>query len=259
MSLWPLFYAGKLAFFPNVSHARLMIETFGGAFVVGFLGTAGPRMAGAPKLTTVELAVLFTLHMANGVFHLRARTQAGDACFFVLLAVVMASLALRVARFRREWPPPQMLLALTGLLCGLAGTALWLWPGATEEVPGRRLAGLLLYQGLLLAPVLGIGSFLFPRILGNDFGEPASPEDSRRRLVRAGATAAALVASFPIEAWGWPRTGCLLRASAAAGLSAGRGPVAPPPRRSPARLAGLGAVLGARCWLRRAGAGRLPP
>ena len=40
--LWPLFYQGKLAFYPGVSHARVMIAGFGGAFVVGFLGTAGP-------------------------------------------------------------------------------------------------------------------------------------------------------------------------------------------------------------------------
>ena len=64
VSLWPLFYAQKLGFYPNFVHARLMIEAFGGAFVVGFLGTAGPRMATAPKLTPLELFWLFGLHLA---------------------------------------------------------------------------------------------------------------------------------------------------------------------------------------------------
>jgi uncharacterized protein involved in response to NO len=41
-ALWPPFYAGRLTFYPNLTHARLMIECFGGAFVTGFLGTAGP-------------------------------------------------------------------------------------------------------------------------------------------------------------------------------------------------------------------------
>jgi lysophospholipase L1-like esterase len=90
VSLWPLFYAGRLGFFPNLVHSRLMIEAFGAAFVVGFPGTASP--------------------------------------------------------------------------------------------PSFRLAGLLLYQGLLLPPVLGIGSFLFPRILGGEFGEPSTAAGRTRSL-----------------------------------------------------------------------------
>ncbi len=66
VSLWPLFYAGKLTFYPGITHARLINEAFGGAFVVGFLGTAGPRMAGAPRLSIAELIALFALHSANG-------------------------------------------------------------------------------------------------------------------------------------------------------------------------------------------------
>jgi uncharacterized protein involved in response to NO len=69
--LWPLFYAQQLGFYPNLFHARLMIEAFGGAFVVGFLGTAGPRMAKAPKLTPLELCWLFALHQTSAICHLR--------------------------------------------------------------------------------------------------------------------------------------------------------------------------------------------
>ena len=44
VSLWPL-YALKLAdFYPGTSHARLMACGFFGGFIVGFLGTALPRM-----------------------------------------------------------------------------------------------------------------------------------------------------------------------------------------------------------------------
>jgi hypothetical protein len=51
---------------------------------------------------------------------------------------------------------------LTGLLCGIAGTAMWLSPGWISTPASFRLAGLLLYQGLLLPPVLGIGSIVNP-------------------------------------------------------------------------------------------------
>lgn len=73
VTLWPLYYAQALSFYPGLAHARIMIEAFGGAFVVGFLGTSGPRMAAAPKLTPCELLWLFALHQACGVSQLLLR------------------------------------------------------------------------------------------------------------------------------------------------------------------------------------------
>jgi uncharacterized protein involved in response to NO len=209
VSLWPLFYALKLSFYPNIVHARLMIEAFGGAFVVGFLGTAGPRMASAPKLTPAELLVLLALHTACGVSHLLQKTALGDGFFIALLVALLLSLVFRVLRFRKEAPPPQMLLALTGLLCGIAGAVVL----HTELNAERfRLGNLLLYQGLLLPPVLGIGSFVFPRMLGGDFGDPKTAAQSRAKLLRAVLAALLIVASFFIEAYSYTRAGYALRA-----------------------------------------------
>ena len=42
--LWPLFYAGELSFHPGIAHARLMIQGFGGALVLGFLGIVWPLL-----------------------------------------------------------------------------------------------------------------------------------------------------------------------------------------------------------------------
>ena len=47
VSLWPLFFLGLHKFYPGPMHARLMIEGFLGGFVIGFLGTAGPRLLSA--------------------------------------------------------------------------------------------------------------------------------------------------------------------------------------------------------------------
>lgn len=33
--LWPLFYQGKLAFYPGISRAHLMSQVFGGSYVIG--------------------------------------------------------------------------------------------------------------------------------------------------------------------------------------------------------------------------------
>lgn len=211
VSLWPLFYAQQLGFYPNLVHARLMIEAFGGAFVVGFLGTAGPRMASAPKLTPLELFVLLLLHQASALCHLNLRHSWGDGLFALLLGSLMLFLLIRVLRFRKEAPPPQMLLALTGLSCGLGGALMLLSPVTMLDASSLRLANLLLYQGLLLPPVLGIGSFVFPRMLGGDFGDPKSAMQSRWKLIRAVLVAALLILSFFVEAWGQVTLGYLLR------------------------------------------------
>lgn len=212
--LWPLFYQGQLSFHPGVSHARVMTGSFGGAFVIGFLGTAGPRILGAPRLTVWELAVFFLLHVASGTLHLLNRTSWGDRLFLILLAGFSLALAVRLLFFRKDLPPPPLLLAATGLLCGLAGTLLWCNPGWMVTAEIHRLAGLLLYQGFLLAPVMGVGIFLFPRLLGNSFGEPAPGAATRRSWRNMSGAAFILVASFPVEVWLSEVWGIALRAAA---------------------------------------------
>jgi uncharacterized protein involved in response to NO len=217
VSLWPLFYAQQIGFYPNFVHARLMIEAFGAAFVVGFLGTAGPRMATAPKLTPLELFWLFALHQASAISHLRLQHAWGDGFFVALLVSLLLCLVIRVVKFRKEAPPPQMLLALTGLACGICGASLLLSPATLMDPQRLRLANLLLYQGLLLPPVLGIGSFVFPRMLGGDFGDPKTAAQSRSKLIRSIVAAVLLVVSFFLEAFGQVPLGYALRAIVAAG------------------------------------------
>ena len=219
--LWPMLYAGWLPFHPGASHARLMVECFAGAFVVGFLGTAGPRMLSAPRLTPLEFCALLALHLASGTSHLCARNAWGDALFIAMLASFIAMLAGRMLLHRFDAPPPAMLLAATGLLCGIAGATMWLRPAWHSSAATYRLAGLLLYQGFLLGPVMGVGSFLLPRLLGGEFGEPASAEERRSALLRTLFTAASLLGSFAVEVWVNAESGILLRAATAGFAFAG--------------------------------------
>ena len=207
VAMWPLFFAGYFPFYPGISHARVMIEAFGGGFVIGFLGTAGPRMLSAPRLQQWEITAFFLLHFASGLCHLRGLTVWGDGLFLALLSGFAISLGVRVAFFRKEWPPPAMLLAATGLVCGIIGTLLWLVPTWVAQPEIQRLAGLLLYQGFLLGPVMGVGIFLFPRLLGGDFGENVT----LRRMVLV---AVALLGSFAVEIWINHTAGQILRAAA---------------------------------------------
>lgn len=215
MLLWPMFYAKWIGFYPSQMHSSLMIETFGGAFVVGFLGTAGPRVASAPPFGWRETGGLLLLHELSGVLHLLRYPMAGDIAFALMLGLLLTLLGVRAARSTdEEGPPPQLLLAVSGLLCGIAGALLpWLAHGSDAHwLTG--LGRLLLHQGFLLLPTLGIGSFLFPRMLGGDFGD--EEEHRTRGMLIALGTAILILASFVIEARGLIAFGNWLRLGVAA-------------------------------------------
>src|SRR5580765_1764584 len=89
VSLWPLFFSGLHRFYPGVMHARLTIEGFAGAFVIGFLGTAGPRLTDTGSLSRFELRILLALYAACVGIHVGERPWLGDA-FFVALIIFFA-------------------------------------------------------------------------------------------------------------------------------------------------------------------------
>ncbi len=60
VALWPLYYAGAIAEYPAILHARLMVEGFMASFIIGFLGTAGPRITSASYFSRTELLLLVT-------------------------------------------------------------------------------------------------------------------------------------------------------------------------------------------------------
>jgi uncharacterized protein involved in response to NO len=142
------------------------------------------------------------------------RNFAGDLLFFLLLCGFAISLAVRFIAFRKELPPPPMLLAAVGMLCGISGTLMWLNREWMVSYEIYRLAGLLLYQGFLLAPIMGVGIFMFPRLLGHSFGEPAPGAEIRRSWRNMIVAAIALLASFGVELWLNPTAGLLLRFAA---------------------------------------------
>ena len=86
MALWPLFVWRAIAFYPAQAHVRLMIEGLMGSFILGFLGTAGPRLLDASPLITAETCLLFLLQIVSALLHLAQRQTAGDIIFLTLLS-----------------------------------------------------------------------------------------------------------------------------------------------------------------------------
>ena len=165
VSLWPLFFSGLHKFYPGPMHARLMIEGFLAGFVIGFLGTALPRLLAAPPLRRWELWMLVALHLLTAGLHIGEQPRAGDLAFIVLMLSFGACMVARV-RHRAELPPPGFVLVAFGFLSGLIGPVLWLcgtqgWVSGTATLFGAML----LNQAFVLFPLLGIGTFLLPRFL----------------------------------------------------------------------------------------------
>ncbi len=165
VSLWPLFFSGLHRFYPGVMHARLMIEGFLAGFVIGFLGTALPRLLSAPPLRRIELRLLLVLYLLAAGLHIGEQPRLGDCAFIVLLLTFGACMIRRIHE-RTELPPPGFVLVAFGLLSGLAGPVLWLC-GLQGWVPGNVMlfGGMLLNQAFVLFLLLGIGTFLLPRFL----------------------------------------------------------------------------------------------
>ncbi len=125
VSLWPLFFSGLHKFYPGPMHARLMIEGFLAGFVIGFLGTALPRLLSAPPLRRAELGTLAVLFLTTAGLHIGGQPRAGDAAFIVLMLSFGACMIARVRR-RTELPPPGFVLVAFGFFSGIIGPLLWL-------------------------------------------------------------------------------------------------------------------------------------
>lgn len=208
VALWPLHFGGWLDTYPGQAHARLLAHGFLGGFILGFLGTAGPRLLGTAPLGTRNVMVLVLLHaIMTGCWAVNW-LLAGDGIFLGLLLLFLGLLARRAWR-RQDLPPPGFLLAGLGLLCGVAGAALAVWHQCQSEPDSALvfLERLLSYQGFVLLPILGVGPFLLPRFLGwaSKHDYPTMRHPNRPWLwqaVGALAVGGVVLASFWIEVGG---------------------------------------------------------
>lgn len=214
--MWPLLYGGWLRFYPGEAHTRIMIECFMGAFVAGFLGTAFPRMSGSRPWSWGEFIVILGLWGTMFASHSAGNVMAGDAVFAAMLLTLIATMAVRWIRGNRDTPPPGFVLVFAGLWAGVLAAGFL----AIETRPGLvewQWARLLLFQGFLLLPLMGIGPFLLPRFFGmsssHSFDDAPRPPAGWWRKTWASIFAGLLViASFALEVHVHAMTGQLLRA-----------------------------------------------
>jgi len=179
-----------------------------GGFIIGFLGTAMPRLLSAPPLGIRNVLLLLGLHLASVLSFFGQKIFWGDCCFLSLLLLFITLMLLRV-RYRQDTPPPGFALVALAFLCVLAGAILSLFEPRMEESGAywislqRRLS----YQGFVLLPILGIGPFLLPRFFGlsspHDFAEALKPSGEwKKKAALALVVGLLIVGSFFIESGG---------------------------------------------------------
>src|SRR5437868_2316612 len=96
VSLWPLYFSGLNTFYPGEAHARIMAYGLFGGFIIGFLGTAMPRMLSAPALGNRNVFTLLCLHLAMVVAFAAQKIFWGDILFFSLLMLFLTLMLLRL-------------------------------------------------------------------------------------------------------------------------------------------------------------------
>jgi uncharacterized protein involved in response to NO len=233
VALWPLHLLGIAGAYPGLAHAQLMMHGFFGGYIIGFLGTAMPRMLSVPPLRKAEAVLLLAIYASMASLCACGNLRWANGCYLVLLASFVAMMAPRFAR-RKDLPPPGFVLVGMSIACAAAGSALAISQGEEPELFRLSLQRLLSYQGFVLLPILGIGPFILPRFLGmestHDLPESRKATAAwKRKALLALATGVGILISFALEAGGKIRPAYALRFILTAGyiwmeMPLGKGP-----------------------------------
>lgn len=200
--LWPLYEWGLLSVYPSMMHARTLILGFIGLFVLGFMGTAFPRLLGIKSYGFFTVFGGLILHLLGQFFYLRNQIFFGEICSLILWSLVFPFIVSGFLR-RKDMPPPGFLLVIAGLGCLWLSLLLTVLAGAGIWAPGWGfvLSRVFLYEAFPTLLILGVAPYFFPKILGgtnrHEFEESRSPGSRWKRLAtRAALAAAVLLAGY---------------------------------------------------------------
>jgi uncharacterized protein involved in response to NO len=215
--LWPAVFRGWIDYYPLEAHARWMVLAFAGSLIVGFLGTAGPRVLGTRMFFRWEFLAHLVLALAMMTALWFNRIALSDLLTGVWMTAVLASLLGRFLFVRQDTPPPGLPLAVLGI-GGAATAGFILGSGVTTSFAVDQFLRLLYFQGILWLPILGVAPYLLPRFFGkrslHSFDDSLSiPPGWMRPFLESLAAGFLLIGSFALEAWGYAGSGQILRAA----------------------------------------------
>lgn len=219
---WPLkIFHVAFTDVPAQFHTFMQVYGFMTAFVLGFLGTALPRMTETRRFSVGELLALFTLHTAVIVCVWQGADYEAQIAFFLTIMAFLALLGSRFLKRKRNPPvtfvflPLAFFSAVSGslLLAGFYGNVSWL------PLESYDIGIALTFQAYILLLLIGVGGFLIRSILGFAPPLPVSTEEKlilapwqARTLFLHFLAGIAIVASFWLEVFFHRETGLALRA-----------------------------------------------
>ncbi len=158
-ALWTAFKYKVIDYYPIEIHGQMMMGGFLICFIMGFLMTAVPRFTETNYATGLELSVstsMVAVLVWSGV------TSSGLTFNYGILGSLLFIIFYSGRRFlkRKNNPPDTFIFVGVALLVGVLGISMVLEGG--EAVLGKAL----LFQGMLLGLILGVGGRLVPGILG---------------------------------------------------------------------------------------------
>jgi len=206
--LWLTPYMDLELPYGGLYHGLIQTQAFVMAFAVGFLMTVLPRFMETECSKGWEIGLGAVLLIGSMVALCLGAWEVAEFGFLALL-IHLLIFVLRRFMIRQDNPPAPFSLVGFGLLYGVAGIVLLLYP----PLGFHRLGQNLLEQGMFLAFVMAVGSYLGPRLL---YGVRGFPETEgpvfRKQLWMYGVWGILLLLSFVLEAGGPPVFGRLLRA-----------------------------------------------
>ncbi|MFV0338623.1 MAG: NnrS family protein, partial [Chthoniobacterales bacterium] len=168
VATWPLYFWEWSSVYPVQVHARIMIQGFETCFVLGFLGTALPRLLDVPRLLLGETLFFAACQIFIVTLHYTGQPLFADALFALNIIFLLFVLGRRL-RKRKDIPPPAFVLVFLGMASALVGVVTQIiWTLDSGLLPSMtfRLSQLFLYQAYLLLPIMGVGAFILPRFFG---------------------------------------------------------------------------------------------
>lgn len=226
VALWPLWLAGWLEPYPGPAHVRMMTEGFFTAFILGFLGTAGPRMLNVRPIGLLQWSAIVNLWLSAQIASLAGASNLAEAGFAGAILIFLAAIALRCGQ-RQGLPPPGFVLVLISLAGAvLAALTQMSWiQGLTPALPnliwisGRNF----LNETYILLPILGAAPFFLGR-LGRLPPKHLSLEQSlpdrawRQKACLCLVTGSGILTAMVLKSAGWVHSGAFLQCALTAGF-----------------------------------------
>ncbi|EKD42685.1 MAG: hypothetical protein ACD_73C00060G0002 [uncultured bacterium] len=165
MLVWILFFFQQMPY-PGLNHADLMVMGFYTHFALGFLMTAIPRFTGTQTASQMEIGAGFLLISFSLLCFARFDLFSHwvHVIYFLEICFLIQYFLRRLSK-RKSNPPPPFFFLFVGLFCAFTGGLVLLLQehGLVSPVFNPKA---FIYYGWTMAPMLGLGSVLVPKIIG---------------------------------------------------------------------------------------------